>query len=257
MTETLLIDYSYSRPSPVAAIKSGYVGAMRYLSLSTGKTLTKTEAASLHKAGLAIGFVWETTSTRATQGEQAGREDHAKAEQEAQALGVPVGVPIFYAVDEGVPPAKILGYFRGCASAAQRHPVGVYGSIAVCEGVHKADYADYFWQTVAWSGGELSPIAHLYQRLAKSAPPIAGGGYDENVVCRPLPMWGPKGLQLVAPPAPVPPKPPHKKTKVRRVGPIHRAALRSLKRWTRKPPFRVVDRDLIVAAAKNLEGKVK
>jgi hypothetical protein len=196
--ETRLIDYSYARPTPADVTASGYVGVMRYLSFSEGKNLTKTEAKALHDRKLAIGLVWETTATRATQG--AGAEDHAKAEQQAKALGYPDGCPIFYAVDEDVAPVKVLAYFRGAYGAKRTHPVGTYGSKSVCEGVHGAGVTDYMWQTAAWSGGDLSPLAHVYQRIGHEAPPIPGGGYDENVVCNRLPMWGPDGVVHLAPP---------------------------------------------------------
>jgi hypothetical protein len=40
---------------------------------------------------------------------------------------------------------------------------GVYGGIAVVDACAAARACTYFWQTSAWSGGRVSPAAHLYQ----------------------------------------------------------------------------------------------
>ena len=180
---TLILDYSFARPSPTVIKTVGYSGVMRYLSHDPSKDLSKAEAAALHAAGLDIGLVWETTANRASQGFAAGATDATSAETQAAALGYPTTAVLFYAVDYDAAPAAVAPYFAGVASKA-RHPVGVYGSARVVEGTN----VPYKWQATAWSGGRVSTVAHLYQRLrATVSHPVAGT--DENVVLRPFPMW--------------------------------------------------------------------
>ena len=79
-----------------------------------------------------------------------------------------------------------MPYFDGGRSKANR-PVGVYGSARVVEAVHAAG-ALYTWQTCAWSGGVVSPVAHVYQRLHPTVPtPIPGT--DENALIKEVPLW--------------------------------------------------------------------
>jgi len=180
---TLIVDYSFSRPSPAVIKAAGYSGVMRYLSMDSGKNLSKPEATGLLAAGLSIGLVWETTAMRASQGRAAGASDAAAAEAQANALGYPSTAVIFYAVDYDAMPTAVAAYFAGVVSMAHR-PVGVYGSKRVVEGTS----VPYKWQACAWSGGLVSPGAHLYQRLrATVAHPISGT--DENIILHDFPMW--------------------------------------------------------------------
>lgn len=183
MTETLLVDYAWQVPS-VAAIKAaGYQGVMRYLSPDVSKNLTAGERDALHKAGLSIGLVWESTANRAGQGHQAGANDAAEAEAQAKALGYPASCPLFFAVDFDASPFDVAPYFQGVRSVATG-AIGIYGSARVVEGVP----VKWKWQACAWSAGRVSNQAHLYQRLAvTTAHPLPGT--DENVVLRPFPLW--------------------------------------------------------------------
>lgn len=198
--ETRLIDYSESRPPVGGIVKSGYVGAIRYLSHTPSKNLDKAEAKALHDAGRVIGLVWETTATRAGEGKAAGNADRLEAEKQAKALGYPKGCPIFYAVDFDAVPATILPYFAGVFSRAT-YLSGPYGSATVVQAVKAAHPEAVCWQTEAWSGGVVSAHARLFQRVGHKAPSVPGGGYDENVVLAPLPLWGKGGVVTVAPPA--------------------------------------------------------
>jgi hypothetical protein len=60
----------------------------------------------------------------------------------------------------------------------------------------------YMWQTAMGSSGLVSTMAHLYQRVSPTRPPIAG--IDEDVVLHPFPLWGPNGPLPPVPPAPHP-----------------------------------------------------
>jgi hypothetical protein len=179
---------------------------MRYLApvnpLTSRKILSPDEATKLLDAGLTIGLVWEYTAGRAASGADVGVADAKEAEAQAVALGYPNNLPIFYAVDFGTSPSVVLPYFQGISSVAA-HPVGVYGSLQVTEGVLNSGYATVAWQTCGWSGLAVSSRASLYQRLhATVANPVAGT--DENVLIHPFPMWaGSVSAPVVVTPPPI------------------------------------------------------
>lgn len=185
---TLLVDYSYARPSPAAIKAAGYAGVMRYLT-GAGKAVATTEIAALHAAGLAVGFVYEgdgpTRTTRALEGYAAGQEDGRTALTVATALGIPPTVCLYFAVDTDTTADKVAAYFQGVASVLLGRPAGVYGSYQVVDGTVRAGLAAYGWQTVAWSAGKVSAVACLYQRNTHPGPPIAGSSpadTDEDAV---------------------------------------------------------------------------
>jgi hypothetical protein len=184
---TLLVDYSMARPTPDTIKSSGYSGVMRYLSTDPAKNLQPAERDALLAAGLSIGLVWETYANRAAAGFSAGAADAKGAEAQASTLGLPAGLPIFYAVDFAADPNVVKPYFDGVRSVATR-PVGIYGSLSVVDAALAGGWAAYAWQACAWSNGKVSQRAHLYQRLSPTvAHPI--GGTDENIVLRPFPLW--------------------------------------------------------------------
>lgn len=176
----LIVDYSWTHPDPAVLRAAGYVGVMRYLARKVdAKLLQAAERDALHAAGLGIGLVWETTASRAGDGEAAGIADALTAEGLADGLGAPRELPIFYAVDFDATAAQVAPYFDGVRANARR-PVGLYGSFRIVEGVD----VDWYWQCAAWSRGRISDRAHLYQRIGAPVP-----GTDENRVYRPLPLW--------------------------------------------------------------------
>jgi Domain of unknown function (DUF1906) len=203
MSETLVLDYSFARPTPASIRAAGYSAVMRYLSTAPGHTLnpkdlTTAEVTMLHAAGLGIGLVWETTATRAGEGQAAGAADALAADAQADALGYPLTCPLFYACDYDAAPNVVAPYFTGVKAKARR-PVGVYGSARVIEGT----LAPYKWQCSAWSHGVVSSQAHLYQRLkATVAHPISGS--DENIQIRPFPLWTPGPVVPQAAPSTAP-----------------------------------------------------
>ena len=186
----LAIDYSSSRPDPQAIVASGYSACLRYLSYTPAKNLSAPEAASLHAVGLGIGLVWETTAARATAGFAAGVSDMQAAIAQALGLGYPAGCWLFLAVDTDVPWATVAPYFDGAASVGGPYVLAPYGSDKIVDGFVAAGLGPGGWQTVAWSGGVLSPNANLYQRLTPTLPPIPDGGYDEDAILKPIVWWG-------------------------------------------------------------------
>jgi hypothetical protein len=204
MTETRLLDYSFTHPSMTQVQDSGAVGVLRYLCpAGAPKRITPDEAKQIRAAGLWLGLVFESTAARATEGHAAGLADARMAAQQAHDVGYPTTAPMFFAVDEDTSWDSVASYFQGVKDAHIPNPLGVYGSFDIVEGAHTAGIP-YRWQTVAWSGGRISGCAHIYQRNS-SKQPVAGT--DENVLLHPLPLWGaPTPVVPHAAPAYVPPK---------------------------------------------------
>ncbi|WP_371752663.1 glycoside hydrolase domain-containing protein [Ferviditalea candida] len=150
----------------VAAL--GYEFVCRYLvpAAYAWKRLTRTEAQALTEAGLQIISVWETSANRAAGGAAAGQIDGPLALNEAQTVGQPAGTAIYFAVDYDARPADydaIENYLRAAAAALPGYSVGVYGSYAVVEEMALREACGHFWQTYAWSRGQRSSHANLYQ----------------------------------------------------------------------------------------------
>jgi hypothetical protein len=200
---TLGIDEAWVRKAPAAIKKDGYSFVLGYLSTDASKNMTAARAKALHAAGLSVGVIWETTATRATAGYAAGRADRISAEKQANALGYPTSAALFWACDQQAKPSLVLPYARGWYQAGPRNrPTGPYGDKAVIEAVHAANLSSFEWQTEAWSGTAVSPQADLYQRVHTTRPSL-GGGYDEDVLLHPVPLWGP-ALAPVSPTKPAP-----------------------------------------------------
>jgi hypothetical protein len=201
----LYVDFSYTKPTPAAVKASGYQGVIGYLSPEESKNLTLAEYNAYRAEGLDVLLVWEYTGTDSLQGAAAGASDVAQAEAQAASLGYPADSdhPIFYATDFGPTTTQmsaVLAYYEGVAGAKRAHGFGPYGNATVVNTMHSANIgADAFWQTVAWSGGVVSPIANLYQRLTPTLPAIPGGGYDEDALLIPFPSPNPAPASPGAP----------------------------------------------------------
>ncbi len=179
MTFGEVVDYSFAHPTPQAIKDAGYRGVLRYLApLPNAKVITTAERDALLAAGLSIGLVWESTASRAGEGQGAGEADAQAANGQADHLGAPDDATIYYAVDFDAEPSVVRPYFMGAHNHGGR-PVGIYGSFRVCEAILQDGTAKMAWQTVAWSHGLVSDKAVLYQRAAPTLGPVAGT--DENV----------------------------------------------------------------------------
>lgn len=198
MSGALLIDFAWSKPSPAAIKAAGYTGVLRYLSHDPSKDITTAELTALRGAGLSVGLVWETTANAAAGGIRQAVADAAAANTQADALGWPKDRPIYYATDFDATPEQVTAYYAALTAAPGR-PVGCYGGIRVVDAMLAAQHCVFGWQTVAWSAGEVSDHAHIYQRSAPTRPRITGtdaGSYDEDVALKD--DWG----QCPAPHAP-------------------------------------------------------
>jgi hypothetical protein len=174
------LDYSHSRPDLKRVKALGYGFCVRYL-FAPGKGVTKVEAAAIRAAGLGLCVVYEEYAGRAKEGTASGKEDGKIALAFARAIGLPESKPIYFAVDFPATVAQqpvIDLYLKGVASVIGAARVGVYGSYAVVEHCQSIGSARWFWQTYAWSGGKVSPHAHLLQY--RNGQVVAGARVDLN-----------------------------------------------------------------------------
>ena len=95
---------SHLNAQTAAGIRAaGYEFAGRYLVPAVGtmkwKALTREECEAITGAGLRLLTVWETTADRVTGGAAAGAVDGQRAADCAEAVGVPRGAAIYFAMD--------------------------------------------------------------------------------------------------------------------------------------------------------------
>ncbi len=167
MTE--VVDYSYSRPSPADIVAGGYIGAMRYLGRDA-RCITRSERDALLAAGLGIGLCWETTADRVLGGGPAGRIDAVQANDYANQLDAPGGLPIYYATDFHASASQIAGpiadYYRAARDVGGR-PVRVYGGAPVIDYMQQHLGLPAGWEAAATSWSEYRHSAHavMLQRV--------------------------------------------------------------------------------------------
>lgn len=166
------LDYAGGRPGGAAISAHGYQFVVRYLSDGgpglPGKLLTAAEYVDLQHAGVAVCCNWETTATRMLGGNAAGVSDAQKASAVCLGLGHPPDRPIYFSADFDAAPGQqgtLDDYLRGVASVIGLARVGVYGGYWVVKRCLDSGTAKWAWQTGAWSGGNVDPRIHLYQRI--------------------------------------------------------------------------------------------
>lgn len=187
-------DYSWARPSPLSLISNNFIGALRYIGPgNNGRDVTSGEIKRLHDAGLGVGLVWETTTTAALAGFNAGMGDAAAANRYADSVGFPDHLPIFIAVDTDVTPNQIrtsvADTFRGAIRDSKR-PIRPYGEADVLDILcGELKLMPCGWQCAAWSFGKKSSYRCMFQTW----PPIMNQSVDLNEL-GPMPLdflWHP------------------------------------------------------------------
>jgi hypothetical protein len=159
------VDYAWGKVPYDALKKAGVRFVLRYISHDAGKDLSLVELKALHKRGIKVGLVFETTAQRALSGYSGGQSDATYAKQRCHALGLD-DIPVFFACDWDATDAQkpdIAKYLGGAVSVLGHARVGVYGSYYVVKYMVNMKACDWFWQTYAWSGGLIHPDAHVLQ----------------------------------------------------------------------------------------------
>ncbi|WP_410715787.1 glycoside hydrolase domain-containing protein [Brevibacillus sp. SIMBA_040] len=129
-----------------------------------------------------------------------GQRDGAAVFQEAKLIGQPEGTAIYFAVDYDAQPkdyGAIEAYLRAAAKEVPGYLVGVYGSFAIVEEMAKRGACQRFWQTYAWSKGQLSKAANLYQ--FNNSQTLAGHAVDFNESYSSGGWWGTNPQQVDKP----------------------------------------------------------
>jgi hypothetical protein len=155
-------DYAWGAVPYDALRGHGWRFAMRYLSHDPSKDIDAVELAELHKRGIRVGLVWETTAGRALAGYDAGRIDAIASDQHAAGHGLLRAV-VRFAVDQDVAPSQVFAYFRGVRSVLGAKRAGGYGSYRVVKALYEAGLISWPWQTYAWSSGLVYAHATEYQ----------------------------------------------------------------------------------------------
>lgn len=144
-------DYKYLK-------ERGMQFVMRYfVPTSMGKSLTKQEVESAHKAGIALGLVYETVANRAIGGYEAGVYDATVVNDLIIEFAVPKKTVIYFAVDfDAVNCAEaVKDYFHGILATLNYHyDIGAYGGrkiLAVLEAQTTA--CTHYWSAYAWKYG--------------------------------------------------------------------------------------------------------
>lgn len=176
------LDYSWGRPNLDEVVKQGYKFVCRYLAArGGGKEITVGEANQIRARGIGLVLVYEQYAERPREGRAAGQADARTAVAQARSVGFPDDRPIYFAVDWDTTPDEqgaIDEYLRGAADVIGANRVGVYGSFYVVERCKANRSAAWFWQTYAWSGGQVSEHTHFLQY--KNGQTVAGATVDLN-----------------------------------------------------------------------------
>ena len=198
--QTSVVDFAFSRPAPAAIAGAGYVGVIRYLSADPAKAIDQAEAAGYLAAGLSIALVYEDGATDANGGAAVGAAKAAIAGPELDALGVPAGRPVYFAVDEELAASLYPSAFACVETFARTlgRPPAVYGPRPLLA-YAAARGARYLWETGAssWNTGAEPPDVQLHQLATQVV--IDGATVDVDVAS--AADWGQW-------PIPSPPPPP-------------------------------------------------
>jgi hypothetical protein len=202
------IDYAFGAHPAAAAVKAagyGFVG--RYISPSiandsNGKNLLPAELAELHAAGLAVILFAESAAGRMKAGRAAGVADAQHAQAVTAALGMH-DAPVYFACDfdaaESDQPA-INAYLDGTASVIGLARNGMYGGYYPLQRAFNAGKITYGCQTLAWSGGQWDPRAHVRQHGSVRVGGITVD-YDEAMTAD-FGQWPRPAAHPVVPPPP-------------------------------------------------------
>ena len=167
------------------------------------RNCTDCEVHTIHQAGLKIWSIYETTPTYDSYFTEAqGRADAEKAIAQAQALMVPSGKPIFFAVDytPDAPHAPaIIKYFQAIMDTFREsgnpYAVGVYGNYAVCWWLWNTEGLNnllHYWQTTGnGSCGYVYPYADALQipTTCGNEATLCGCSVDFDIILDPNILW--------------------------------------------------------------------
>lgn len=157
----------------------------RYLSEPGTKGINRAELAALEAAGIMVCPNWEVSGNDFTGGYNAGFSDGQAAAAALRALGAPAGTYCWYSIDAQTSDTTDTGnYLRGAKDGSAEYVAQLYGPYNVVEAAAAAGLGSSHWQTYAWSGGQLSSHAALYQY--QNGVTIGGVSTDRDKALQPL-----------------------------------------------------------------------
>lgn len=173
-------DYSFDRPNVTQLWAAGIQFAGRYFGLGTDNKLAHTyEIAALNAVGISVFNLAEQWPNSALQGYGLGTQHAIKVKDDMDAKGVPENRPVYFAVDFDVTSAQwpaVLSYFSGINGILPLDRIGIYGGIRAMQWAQRDGAAKWFYQTAAWSSGQIFPGVHVYQY--SNGHTIGGGDVD-------------------------------------------------------------------------------
>jgi len=186
------VDYSFGRPDPVELRRLGHRFAVRYISprIDHPKNITQRELDALWAAGIAVLFVWESTTTRPLEGRAAGLVDGKASRAWCERLGYPSTIPVLIALDTDITKRTLLaalGYIDGFVEELGPWPFGVYADTDVIGAVAGRSVLNWRPNASAWSPNP-STLVHVQQHASR---PVAGAVVDTNTALRPFTAWLP------------------------------------------------------------------
>ena len=164
------VDYSSSHPTPAQLKAAGKSFAVRYLTGTTsaspgGKNLTPTEAKALQAAGIDLVSNVETTGGFLLNGYDATARLADACWRQHTWCGGPDARPLIFSLDLNATLNQYktaLQGLKGAGSAIGWGNVGMYGGLEQVDWAAQ-DGVRWLWQTYAWSYGQVSKHAQLYQ----------------------------------------------------------------------------------------------
>lgn len=155
---------AFGHPPADAVVAGGFSFVICYVGIpGNPKCVSRAQFAAYVRAGLRVGFVFESTAARATEGFQAGRDDALAVERYlSQTLGISDAPSVFYAVDADVTFAQVEPYFQGVDTV---HRGGGYGDFQIVTALLNNNLVTEVWETPAWSRGVIEPRAIVFQRV--------------------------------------------------------------------------------------------
>jgi hypothetical protein len=161
---TLLGLDAFGHPPAQAVVDGGFSFVICYVGIpGNPKCVSAAQFEDYVAHGLRVGFVFESTAGRATEGFQAGQQDALAALAYIRGtLRVSVEVFPFYAVDADVTFSQVEPYFEGVKAV---HEAGAYGDYQIVHALLNNNLVTEVWQTPAWSHGAIEPNAIVFQRI--------------------------------------------------------------------------------------------
>lgn len=195
-------DYSFSRPNIGQLWVAGIQFAGRYFGLGTDDKLAHpAELAALSAMGIAVFALAEQWPNSALDGYGRGTLHAVKVLDDMDAKGVPSNRPVYFAVDFDVTASQwpaVLDYFYGVNSILPLDRIGIYGGIRTMQWAARDGAARWFYQTAAWSSGQIYPGTHVYQY--SNGHTVGGGDVDlDRSLKDDFGQWGGALVPIAAP----------------------------------------------------------